>query len=155
MNPKEYRDSQNVPWDSIIEKHKAAGGGPFKLDQNEIQAVLHPFREISDLGIQSKGTTIQAEWPKVIGESLKAEGSPITFDRPPSGEPATHSRIDPIVEAVREDLLKRSQLGIAKYGTTLAENNAGRQEWLQHIYEELLDAANYLKRLMKEEEKNV
>lgn len=52
---------------------------------------------------------------------------------------------DPIVEAVRADLLARSQVGIRKYGVTLAENPIQLRDWLQHAYEEVLDMANYLK----------
>lgn len=54
-------------------------------------------------------------------------------------------RVDPIVEAVRADLLARSQVGIRKYGVTLAESPIQLRDWLQHAYEEALDMANYLK----------
>lgn len=57
---------------------------------------------------------------------------------------------DPVVEAVRDDLLSRSQVGIAKYGTTLARTDLGLRDWLQHAYEETLDQANYLKRCILE-----
>lgn len=53
---------------------------------------------------------------------------------------------DSVVEAVRADLLRRSQFGIAKYGMTLDRTDLGLREWLQHAYEECLDQANYLKR---------
>jgi hypothetical protein len=62
-------------------------------------------------------------------------------------------RTDSIVEAVRADLLRRSQLGIKKYGTTLADNPLDLKQWLQHAYEETLDNANYLKRAIMELEK--
>jgi len=52
---------------------------------------------------------------------------------------------DQIVKEVREDLLKRSKVGIEKYGVTLADANLKLSEWLQHAYEECLDQANYLK----------
>jgi hypothetical protein len=54
-------------------------------------------------------------------------------------------RVDVVIEAVREDLHQRSQLGIKKYGTTLGENKAELRDRLQHAYEEALDMANYLK----------
>ena len=54
-------------------------------------------------------------------------------------------RLDPVIEAVRADLHRRSQLGIAKYGTTLADNRDTHRAKLQHAYEEALDLANYLK----------
>lgn len=53
---------------------------------------------------------------------------------------------DSVVEAVRKDLLDRSNVGIAKYGTTLADNKGDMRYWLQHAYEEALDLANYLKK---------
>jgi hypothetical protein len=57
---------------------------------------------------------------------------------------------DSVVEAVREDLLRRSQLGILKYGTTLKRTDLSLKDWLQHAYEETLDQANYLKRAILE-----
>lgn len=57
---------------------------------------------------------------------------------------------DSIVESVRTDLLQRSQLGIAKYGTTLDRDDLSLRDWLQHAYEETLDQANYLKRAIVE-----
>jgi hypothetical protein len=54
-------------------------------------------------------------------------------------------RTDAVIDAVREDLHRRSQLGIQKYGTTLAENRADHRARLEHVYNEVLDAANYLK----------
>lgn len=58
--------------------------------------------------------------------------------------------IDHIVEAVRADLLQRSQVGIAKYGVTLDRTDLSLRDWLQHAYEETLDQANYLKRAILE-----
>lgn len=53
---------------------------------------------------------------------------------------------DSIVDAVRDDLLRRSQFGIAKYGVSLDRKDLSLRDWLQHAYEECLDQANYLKR---------
>ena len=57
---------------------------------------------------------------------------------------------DRIVEAVRYDLLRRSQIGIEKYGTSLERTDLSLRDWLQHAYEECLDQANYLKRSIME-----
>jgi len=57
---------------------------------------------------------------------------------------------DPVVEAVRADLLQRSQVGLAKYGVGLDRTDLSLRDWLQHAYEEHLDAANYLKRTIME-----
>jgi hypothetical protein len=53
--------------------------------------------------------------------------------------------VDPVVEAVRNDLLNRSKVGIEKYGVTLDRKDLNLRDWLQHTYEETLDQANYLK----------
>jgi hypothetical protein len=51
---------------------------------------------------------------------------------------------DAITKAVMEDLKSRSDRGFRKYGTTLHQNN--HQNMLQHMYEEALDFAQYLKK---------
>jgi hypothetical protein len=61
---------------------------------------------------------------------------------------------DPIVEAVREDLMVRSGKGFMKYGVLLSRTDIDLKGWLNHAYEEALDMANYLKRSIKELEKN-
>ena len=62
--------------------------------------------------------------------------------------------VDNIVEQVREDLLRRSQIGIKKYNTTLERTDLNLKDWMQHSYEECLDMANYLKRCIIELENN-
>jgi len=57
---------------------------------------------------------------------------------------------DSVVAAVRDDLLRRSEVGIAKYGVTLDRADLNLRDWLQHAYEETLDQANYLKRAIME-----
>ena len=52
---------------------------------------------------------------------------------------------DTVVEAVREDLKRRSDLGLVKYGTTLGNSGLSHRAYLVHAYEEALDLANYLK----------
>ena len=56
---------------------------------------------------------------------------------------------DPIVESVRQKLLDRSQVGIAKYGTTLEGNT--KDNYLNHLQMELMDACNYLEVLLQQE----
>lgn len=50
---------------------------------------------------------------------------------------------------VCNDIAKRQQLGIKKYGTTVRENQLTELQWHQHLYEELLDAAIYQKRIIE------
>jgi hypothetical protein len=47
-----------------------------------------------------------------------------------------------------EDIARRADAGMTKYGTTLARTDIGLREWAQHMYEELLDAAVYLRRAL-------
>ena len=51
---------------------------------------------------------------------------------------------------VCELIAKRQQLGIAKYGTTVAQNPLTLRQWLQHGLEEALDLAVYLQRSIEE-----
>jgi len=52
------------------------------------------------------------------------------------------------------DIARRQQLGISKYGTTVADNPLSHRQWLQHAYEEALDMAVYLRRAIDEIDKN-
>lgn len=52
---------------------------------------------------------------------------------------------DPIVQEVVNEFIRRSETGIAKYGTTLKSNN--EDDFLSHLQEECMDAANYLQKL--------
>lgn len=52
--------------------------------------------------------------------------------------------------AVCADIFRRQQLGIKKYGVSVAENPLPLRAWLQHAYEETLDQAVYLKRAIEE-----
>lgn len=51
---------------------------------------------------------------------------------------------DPIVEQVITEFRERSQRGIAKYKTTLADSPEDMAARLQHLKEELMDALNYI-----------
>ena len=65
--------------------------------------------------------------------------------RIPDDAQPTPKRPD-IEQQVCQDILRRQKLGIAKYGTTVAENPLELRAWLQHALEECLDQAIYLKR---------
>lgn len=55
--------------------------------------------------------------------------------------------VDGIVERVVSLFRKRSQRGIQKYGVTLDQNELTNTEWLQHLQEELMDAALYVEKI--------
>ncbi len=48
------------------------------------------------------------------------------------------------------DIARRQELGVRKYGQTVAANPLPLRAWLQHGYEEALDLAVYLRRSMAE-----
>ena len=58
--------------------------------------------------------------------------------------------MDDTEQLVVRDIFLRQMRGMAKYGKTVAENPLPFREWLQHAYEEMLDGAVYLKRIMQE-----
>lgn len=57
---------------------------------------------------------------------------------------------DSNVEAVRDELLKRSVRGLEKYGVTTNRTDLSVLQWLTHLQEELLDAAVYIEKLKGE-----
>ena len=63
--------------------------------------------------------------------------------------PSQQVSADSVVEANRQLLLDRSNVGIQKYGVTLDKAALSEEAILQHALEEALDLANYLQtRLM-------
>jgi len=49
---------------------------------------------------------------------------------------------------VMNDLINREAMGLHKYGVTVDQAQLSEEEWMQHAYEEALDFAIYLKRMM-------
>lgn len=66
----------------------------------------------------------------------------------------TTSMSNDIEAQVCADIKARQEKGITKYGVTVAENPLELKEWLQHALEECLDQAVYLKRAIREIERN-
>jgi hypothetical protein len=57
---------------------------------------------------------------------------------------------DPVVQSVVNKFVDRSDVGFAKYGKTLRDDNSDVFTWLNHLQEELMDATLYLQRLKEE-----
>jgi hypothetical protein len=53
---------------------------------------------------------------------------------------------DPVIEMLKQKFDERSQAGISKYGTTLADNN--HDDFLMHLLEEQMDSCAYLMKLI-------
>lgn len=59
-----------------------------------------------------------------------------------------------ILNAVITDLTTREQVGFKKYQTTVDRTDLSDEEWLQHLYEELLDAVMYIKKYKQQTSNN-
>jgi hypothetical protein len=57
---------------------------------------------------------------------------------------------DPVVQSVVNKFIDRSDIGFAKYGKTLRDDQSDIFVWLNHLQEELMDATLYLQRLKEE-----
>ena len=57
---------------------------------------------------------------------------------------------DPVVEGVVDKFVSRSDVGFAKYGKTLRDDNSDLFTWVNHLQEELMDAVLYMQRLKEE-----
>jgi hypothetical protein len=53
-----------------------------------------------------------------------------------------------ILDQTIKDLQAREVRGLNEYGTTMDRTDLSQDEWLQHAYEEALDLALYLKKLL-------
>lgn len=53
-----------------------------------------------------------------------------------------------ILAAVIADLRRRELKGLETYGTTMDRTDLSHEEWLNHLYEEVLDSAVYLKKVI-------
>ena len=60
---------------------------------------------------------------------------------------------DSIVESVVKQFKDRSDVGIAKYGTTMDRNDLSTLEWMIHFREELMDGLLYLERVIQDTQK--
>lgn len=57
---------------------------------------------------------------------------------------------DSVVNSVIDSFIKRSNLGLQKYGTTLDREDLKVLDWIQHAQEEHMDAILYLEKLKRE-----
>ena len=101
------------------------------------------------------------EWVKKYSETVSIDeseniwGDSWSFVKFPEKWEIWHEdqlQTDTIVQSVQSDLQARSERGITKYGTTLDRTDLSQKEWLQHAYEEALDLALYLKKLINKHE---
>jgi hypothetical protein len=60
---------------------------------------------------------------------------------------------DSIVNSVVNRFKERSEVGIAKYGTTMDRKDLSTLEWMIHFREELMDGLLYLERVIQDTQK--
>lgn len=61
---------------------------------------------------------------------------------------------DPIVCSVLDKIKDRANIGMIKYGVTMARDDVSTVEWLRHAQEEAMDLAIYLERIILDKEQN-
>jgi hypothetical protein len=57
---------------------------------------------------------------------------------------------DKAVEGVVNKILKRSDVGLKKYGTNLNRNDLTTLDWINHAQEEAMDLCLYLEKIKQE-----
>lgn len=57
---------------------------------------------------------------------------------------------DKNVDAVRQKMADRAELGLAKYGVTTERGDLTHKQWLIHAQEEAMDLAIYLQRIIND-----
>ncbi len=61
-----------------------------------------------------------------------------------------YSNCDSCVKSVIEKFIKRSELGMKKYGVNLDRTDLKVIDWISHAQEELMDGILYLEKMKKE-----
>jgi hypothetical protein len=61
---------------------------------------------------------------------------------------ANKLHVSGIEALVCADIAHRQRVGISKYKTTVLDNPLPPEAWMQHLYEELLDASVYVKNIL-------
>lgn len=82
----------------------------------------------------------------LTGRCAESERRTLDVARPEPAPVKNHHR--PVQDLVVEDIAKRKQMGLAKYGTLLQPFNG--RDALKDAYEESLDQTIYLRQLLEE-----
>lgn len=119
------------------------------MEQNKEESLLSPLNTYPD----NYAEKVEFEVPDPTPDCDTCESAvPCKMD---CMDPVTDNRSElPDTETrVIEEIKARQQLGINKYGKTVAQNPLGLYQWVKHFQEEILDAAVYITRAMQEMEK--
>jgi hypothetical protein len=58
--------------------------------------------------------------------------------------------VSDLLNEVIVDMILREKKGFSEYNHTMDRTDLTKEEWIQHAYEEALDLALYLKKIMKQ-----
>jgi glycosyl transferase family 25 len=89
--------------------------------------------------------------PQVVYKDTKIQ---VHVEEISSSSKKTKYTSDSVVNTVIESFIKRSNIGLQKYGTTLDRDDLKVLDWIQHAQEEHMDAILYLEKLKREVIKN-
>ena len=87
------------------------------------------------------------------GRMNVTDALPRLFPLPPDVAPEPTPEVELpsfIVSEVINDLLRREEVGLKKYGTTVDRGDLSGKQWMQHFYEELLDGAVYARKFLQD-----
>ena len=121
---------------------------PFFLDEaldvkvNEPEVVSYKDEMLVEEDYLKK---IELDWKPFTHKETESLGTNSVKIINDSFKKAIEMKRDRIVEGVIEKFRSRSEVGIKKYGTTLADNNT--DDFLNHLQEELMDAILYIEKL--------
>ena len=75
--------------------------------------------------------------------------SHVPFIKAPAPAPQAPLTKDSIVNSVISQFVKRSNVGLEKYGTNLDRTDLSLLDWVQHAQEEMMDGILYLEKIKK------
>lgn len=87
----------------------------------------------------------QIFYPKSYKMEMKSKDTKVTIYGVENSR--TVLKTDSIVDSVIDKIIDRARVGKDKYKTDLDREDLGIIEWLTHLQEELLDAANYIEKI--------
>lgn len=92
------------------------------------------------------------------GRMLVTDALPRLFPIPSDVAPEPTPEVELpsfIVSEVINDLLRREEVGLKKYGTTVDRPDFNPEKWMQNLYEEVLDTAVYARAFLEAIRKGV
>ena len=125
------------------------------LSQDQKIAIIPQIVSLGGEDISSSGEILSSGEISSSGEEISSSGEILSSgDLSSTDKSSTKYTSDSVVNTVIESFIKRSNLGLEKYGTTLDREDLKVLDWIQHAQEEHMDAILYLEKLKREVIKN-